>query len=557
MHRAVFLLICLYASSVVFYSSLFIFSENQSAGEQLAKIFIAGLHGLVLIVPVYLAQSGRTVLAILGYLVLLGYFLYLVFLTSYFSYFGFIPELYAFGAANLADMSEVVGHYFKQVFGLREIALIALAVAFFWALPRNRLPPAAALALVLPAALFAFSLYSFGTPAASGVLGNASVVKRFGLPVFAYVSLEEWFDFETGYLAPETPYPGPAARIVFPDSAASGRIADLPGGIKKVLLVQIESFDREVIGAERNGVPVMPFVNRLRSQCLDYRNFFTTKSVGGSSDSEFAVATGLVPSAKLPSIRHADFGRLVTLYDLLRAQGIDSYFAHNNHIGFYGRHLAYPRIEGLDYRFLGPGARLKEREFAVQSLQRALDTSERFFYYFFNFQSHGPYSGFSEATAETLGIEDRSDIRLNYLGSMHEVDRMIETLFGMQEAGFAAGENVFVLTADHPSYLHAEANLIGRMNIPLLVCHAGIEGRAVHKIGSTPDLFPTLLGAFGIRDGDISTAQDLLEDRDNIALLPNGIVFRRAADGSVFSMNCGGVCEKFFRYTDQYIRLSE
>lgn len=553
----VFVLMLLYASSAVFYSSLFIFSENQSTGEQVAKIFVSSLYVFVFILPVYLAQSGRALLVVFGYVILLAYFLYILFLTSYFSYFGFIPEVYAFGAANAADMSEVSAHYFKQVFGLREFALIGLAAAFFWILPRCRLSPVASVSLVLPVSLFAFSFFSFGPPGVSGALGNASIVKRFGLPAFVYVSAGEWFGFEAGYLAPETPYPGKVARAAFPGAATSGRIAEVPGGVRKVFLVQIESFDKEVIGAVRNGVQVMPFVNGLRPHCLEYRNFFTTKSVGGSSDSEFAVATGLVPSAKRPSIRHADFGTITTLYDLLKEQGIDSYFSHNNHIGFYGRHIAYPQIEGLDFRFLDLGARLKEREFAIQTMRRALDNSERLFYYFFNFQSHGPYSGFSDETAEKLGIEGRFDIDANYLGSMHEVDGMIEALFEMQKEEFAAGENVFILTADHPSYLNSEANLVSRMNIPLLLCHVGFQGRSVDKIGSTPDLFPTILGLFGIPQPDTSIAQDLLDDGDNIALLPSGIFLQQDAGGSVLPMNCRAFCERFFDYTDQHIRLSE
>lgn len=551
------IILFVYFSSVVFYSRLFIFTQNQSNAEQFLKILVAGLHSLVFIIPVYMCQSRWALAKILGYFIFLLYFVFVFFISGYFSYFGFIPELYAFGTGNISDLLEVTGHYFAQVFGWSEVLLLGIAGAFLLVLPRARFPGWAALVLVLPASLFAYSAVTFGSPFVSNALGNASVVKRFGIPTYAYVSVSEWAAFESGYLSPDTPNPGKVSDLIFPGAPVRGKIAALPEGVDRVVLIQIESFDKEAISATRNGVAIMPFVSNLRPKCLEYDNFFTTKSVGGSSDAEFSIATGLVPSARRPSIRHVDFGRIDTVYDLLREQGIASYFAHNNHIGFYGRHAAYSQIEGLNVRFLDLNRKVDERAFALETLQEAIETSDRFFYYFFNFQSHGPFTGYTEDTAARLSVRDRSDIHVNYLATMHEVDQTIADMFALQAAEFESGKTLFILTADHPSYLHTGADLVARANIPMLICHAGLQGQVVAKVGSSPDVFPTILDVFAAPAAQPPIGQSLFDDAENVALFPGRSVLFRGEDGKLVADGCNGQCEKFFDFTNQHIKVSE
>ena len=502
----------LYASGLVLYASLFSFTENQSESGQILKILTASAYSLVFALPAFWAQSAILPLRWAGRLILAAYFVYVFFLIGYFTYFGFIPEVYAFGSSNVTDLAEVSGHYFRQIFGLKEIALILIAGLFFFFLKTCPLGKEAMVVLAIPVLLFGFSVAHFGAPKASSAFGNNSIIKRFGLVSFVYMSARDWMSFESGYIAAQTPYPGKVSEMLGPTVPDAKALVTVPDGVKRMILVQIESFDKEAIHATLNGKPVMPFVSGLSEKCLSYTNFFTPKSVGGSSDSEFSVATGLLPSSKRPSMRHADFADITTLYDLLRGQGIDLYFAHSNHIGFYGRNFAYAQMPDVTLRFLNKNEHMTERAFAEDSLSHALAESERFFYYFFNFQSHGPFAGYSEETAEELSIEERSDMLTNYLATMHEVDQTIETLFSLQRPDFERGESAFILTADHPSYLHATGDPIGDRNIPMLICHQSFEKTSVDKVSSTPDLFPTILEMFGI-DPDLPfIGQSMFQD---------------------------------------------
>ena len=327
--------------------------------------------------------------------------------------------------------------------------------------------------------------------------------------------------------------------------------------IKRVVLVQIESLDREAIDAELNGISVMPFVSNLKaSSCREYTNFHTIKSLGGSSDAEFSVATGRLPSSKHQSIRYADFTQIDTIYNVLAEHGIASHFAHNNNIGFYGRNYAYSQLSNLNYTFLGPNETVDEQQFALNSLANALNTSDKLFYYFFNFQSHGPYKGYSSETKEKFIILSNPDIKSNYMMSIHEVDETISKMFALQQSGFEAGENLFILTADHPSYLHTNSEKLSQTNIPMLLCHNSFSGQQVDKVASTVDLFPTILDVFKIPSEDLAIGESLLNDMPSVVLFPTGIILYRQEDGTLETIHCGDLCRGYFYYTDQFIHVS-
>ncbi|MDA8585470.1 LTA synthase family protein [Rhodobacteraceae bacterium] len=492
-----------------------------------------------------------------GYTILVAYFIYVFFLIGYFSYFGFVPEVYALGLASAGDLTGVLDHYFQQVFGFEEVALLVSFLVLLILLPKQKLQKKASFLLVLPLALLGVNVGQFGDPVSNQNFGNGTIIRRFGLPTFYYLSALEWRNLSSDYVAKETPFPGKLAQIIYPDANTSDqKEVDVSTEIKRVVLVQVESFDREVVDAELNGVAAMPFVSNLKSSsCREYGNFYTTKSLGGSSDAEFSVATGRLPSSKRQSIRHTDFSEIETLYDILSGKGVDSYFAHNNFIGFYGRNLAYSQFEKLDYKFLQPDETTSERQFALDTFNNALNTSDRLFYYFFNFQSHGPYKRYSDQTKEKFSLLNETNIDSDYIATMHDVDQTIAEMFSLQQTSFDAGESLFILTADHPSYLSTDDTELSRARIPMLVCHNSFSGQQVDTVASTVDLFPTILDAFNISGEDMVIGNSLLKNMPNVVLFPTGTVLYQQEDGALQTKVCGDICQGYFDYTDQSIRV--
>lgn len=544
-----------YASGLVLYSALFLFTANQDPGVQTFKIGIAAIHSFVVILPVLLAQSRHLIFKVSGYASLFFYLLYAIFVVGYFQYFGFVPELYSYGMSNAADMGEVLNHYFAQIFGIREILLLGLGATIFYLTARHRISAYLLLLPCLSGVLLAISLATFGAPARSDALGNVTLLRRFGPVVFSAHSIVERFSLSRGYLAAATDHPGQISALAKLGLSDTPSVVGQPEGIQRVILLQIESFDPEAIEAELSGLKVMPFVARLRDHCLNYANFFTLKGAGGSSDAEFSIATGLLPSLTVPALRHLDYARYPTIYERLAEADVTSTFAHNNQAGFYGRNSAYRQMKGVRAQFLQLNGVLTELAFAERSLRATLQETGKTFHYFFNFQSHGPYRGYSKATADRFSKDSAGDLKFDYLATMSEVDGLIERLFGMQRSEFGEGKTLFILTADHPSYVLSDSSTVGQFRIPLLACHESFGGGTVKDVFSTLDLHVTLLDVFGL-EPEQQLGRSIFGEGANAALLPGGTLIRRSSDGEVTTERCGAACKPFFDYTAQFLSIS-
>lgn len=550
-------LICatIYISGVILYSSLFIFSANQDPMLQAVKVLVAGTHSLVLIVPVALAQSRHITLKGLGFGLVTAYFLYAIFLVGFFPYFGFVPEIYAFDSSSLRDLSEVSNHYFKQISGWRELVLIALFVMLVGQIRSTPIPTYGVMVVAAPLLLVATSFQYLGGLADSKNYGNVTVLRRFGPVVFSYASLSEWMSSDGAYLAVETPFPGKVADLIWDTDASTQAFVSRIPKVSRITIVQIESFDPIAIESYLSQIPVMPFVSGLRDSCLNYQNFFTMKGAGGSSDAEFSFATGLVPSARLPSLKHFDFAGVETLYEQLQANGITSSFSHNNHSGFYGRNQAYAQLPSVETQFIEPLQRDTEIAFARQTLASALRSSEKSLHYFFNFASHGPYQGYSTTTEEKFSIRRADNTEDDYLATMSEVDQMIAELFKLQEVGFTNGENIFILTADHPSQLHVTEDELSPYRIPMMICHHDFDGSEITNPFGSIDVYTTILEAYGLNGGKQNLGQSMFWDAPNAVLLPQRKIIYRNSSGTLELTPCDENCNAYFNYTEQYIRF--
>ena len=63
---------------------------------------------------------------------------------------------------------------------------------------------------------------------------------------------------------------------------------------RKIVIIQAESLDFNVLGCHFNGREVTPFLNRLRERSLFYR--ITAARYSGSADADFVMLNGVMPS---------------------------------------------------------------------------------------------------------------------------------------------------------------------------------------------------------------------------------------------------------------------
>ncbi len=550
-----------YLLGLTYYSTIFLETANQEPLAQKIRIALASSHFLFLGLPLAFCLSKRILVRIISIGIVISFIFYLIFLISYFKYFRFVPNIFLFSPESASDLVKVRTHYFRQVFGLAEsftliVGLVFLLITVFisryksFSLAGSNLVILLLGAIITPLLVLSATTFAYGSPSASAGFGGATMIRRFGPATHLAFNYREYTSTKSSeYLSAPISFPGKLKHLHFDDSYTPEQ-HDLRN-VEDVYLLQIESLDFEVIEKTLNGNLVMPFVNKLRQSCLSFSNFSTVKDIGGSADAEFSVITGLLPSNKRQSIRKADSRSIKTIFDILENEQIKSYFAHNNEFGYYGRNYFYKDLRSVSTTFLA-NPNESELDFGVRTATSAISDQTRSFYYFFNFQSHGPFTGY-DRVVNHIGErpEDLSKLQYDYLRTISEVDKTIENIFDTQEKLFASGKSVVIITADHASFVFDATDEFGGRRVPLLICHANISHENRLQTASHVDLFPTILAMFNIEQPAIGV--DLLSDSNSVVVFPDN-TFTYYDNKKIVKRNCDAGCESFRKYTNQYIK---
>ena len=146
---------------------------------------------------------------------------------------------------------------------------------------------------------------------------------------------------------------------------------------KNVIAVHAESMQRVNMDISFNGIDVTPNLNKLAKEGIYFSNFYSQVSFGTSSDTEFTIATGLLPSkVGTVFINYAD-REYVSMYNLLKEKGYTTVSMHANVGNFWNRNKMYTKL-GYDYFYdkssyeidetIGFG--LSDKSFVKQSVQK-------------------------------------------------------------------------------------------------------------------------------------------------------------------------------------------
>ncbi len=548
-----------YAIGLICYSTFFIFSSNHNPLIQILKISVAAIHFLFLVFPMCLSFSRNKPIYILSLIAVLFIILYFIFLVSFFKYFNFLPNIFSYSIHSLIDFKKVITHYFRQVFGVQEILLLSMFGVFVFVSTEARKANAhfkkpqklflVIVSIVVPI-LFLLTTKSIYGPVGKSInFGDLTIIRRFGPIVHFLVNYNEYKESHgRNYLEQGKDFPGKLADLTNIDNQ---KAFNLPK-IQDVYLIQIESLDSYAVEAKINNNYVMPFLRSMRSSsCINYSNFFSVRGVGGSSDPEFSVITGLLPSIQRQSIRHADSRKTPIIFNMLSELGVKSYFSHNNEFGFYARNKFYTPLNNVVLNFLTVQNE-SELNFAKRTITEAIDDNTKSFYYFFSFMTHGPYQGYSK-DQNFLGEkpDNISSIQYDYFRTLNEVDQMLRELFELQKSDYQNGKNVIIITSDHPSGLFEVTSFYDHLRVPLLICNSKITPYAHKGASGHVDLHSTVVSLFKGNNETIGT--DLLSGAPSLTLLRNK-KYIALVNERVELFECESNCSSFYKYTDQFIR---
>ena len=341
---------------------------------------------------------------------------------------------------------------------------------------------------------------------------------------------------------------------------------------KNVIAIHAESMQQVNMDISFNGIDVTPNLNKLAKEGVYFSNFYSQVSGGTSSDTEFSVATGLLPSkVGTVFINYAD-REYVSMYNLLKEEGYTTVSMHANVGNFWNRNKMYTKL-GYDYFYdrdsyeidetIGFG--LSDRSFVLQSVQKLKQLKEekgKFYATLITLSNHTPFEdtdkyGYYDVSMTVDGVkyDYMENTKLgNYFKSVHYADEQIGLLIEELEKENMLDDTVIVIYGDHDARISKSEwdrfyNYDYRTNdvksssdetyinidyyfyelnkkVPFIIWSndekfkTNLSGE-ITTVGGMVDVGPTIMNLLGIHN-KYSLGNDLLNKENNIVVFPNG-----------------------------------
>ncbi|MCD8018036.1 MAG: LTA synthase family protein [Clostridiales bacterium] len=282
-----------------------------------------------------------------------------------------------------------------------------------------------------------------------------------------------------------------------------------------LILIQVESLNDFVIGAEYNGQEVTPNLNALLEEdTLYFNHFYSTTGVGNTCDAEFAALNGLYPNDERECYRLYVDNTFNGLPWLLRAQGYGAYAFHGYVKTFWNREEAYKNQgfqhyyseEELDVTEVS-GFGLTDKELFRQAVDILKEKQQPFFSFMITLTNHIPYELDESLATLRLKTEDEGSTFGRYLQTVRYTDEAIADLIQYLKDNDMYDNTMIVIYGDHQGmnmetpavyskmsdFLGKEYNYDEMLNVPFIIHIPGLdESRTVTTVGGEVDIMPTI-----------------------------------------------------------------
>ena len=419
-------------------------------------------------------------------------------------------ELFSIGGDITDQLGQLIGYYWYL--GLGFALLLYLLIRLFPKAPAAPAPKA-------PVWLRSLRLLLVAAFAVLGVRGgwqlkpirpsHAFILEPASL---GHLTLNSPFTFIKGIgqvtLEEKHYYPSDAALLAaLPFDPA--RYKNPAGAIKRenVVILILESFAAEYVGALNNGKGYTPFLDSLATQGLLFQNAFANgrKSIEALP----SILAGIPSLMEQPFITSAyQTNRYTGLGDILQQHGYHTAMFHgaaNGSMGFnnFSKTAGIQKYYGLDEY----PAELRDRDFDgqwgifdkpyLQYVARELTAFQQpFMVTAFTLSSHQPYT----VPKKYSGRFPKGELEIHE--SIGYADYALREFFKTASKQPWYHNTLFILTADHTqkSVAPAYQNELGNYRVPLLLFHPG------HRLGSPDtrqvtqhaDILPTVVNYLNI-----------------------------------------------------------
>ncbi len=388
---------------------------------------------------------------------------------------------------------------------------------------------------------------------------------------------DEFFDSTKDSEAAEKPKP-----IKEETTEKANEYSDIFKG-KNIIVIHCESMQQMMLDTYFNGVPVAPNLQKLAKEGLYFSNFYAQESVGTSSDSEFTLATSLMPaSSGTVAVNYWDRD-YVTMQKKFKEQGYYVFSMHGNNGSYWNRlnlheSLGYDRLYHYTNDFVideSIGLGLSDKSFfrqVVPKLKEIDKEHEKWYGALLMLTNHTPFTDiervsdfdvsfrFKQYNEETGMYEEvrRSFLDGKKLGSYfksaHYADEALGQLMqNLDEEGLLEN-TVLVLYGDHDAKIKEDQyeyyfnynpftdevlsddddgyipvddfyyNLNRKTPFIIWSKDGGYEPKEITRVMGMYDVQPTVGNMFGWSN-EYALGHDIFsipEDEENIVIFPNG-----------------------------------
>lgn len=377
---------------------------------------------------------------------------------------------------------------------------------------------------------------------------------------------------------------------------------------KNVLFIHAESIQNFLIDLEINGEYVTPNINKFAKEGIYFSKFYPQISVGTSSDTEFTLLTGLLPSSNGTVFVNYYDREYPSLVDGFNSIGYHTFSMHGNDREYWNRatmheKMGYNKFYGMESYMIPDilsdeyvGLGISDKEFFRQSIPMLKDirnNNEKYMGTIITLSNHSPFNDLEKYGDFDVSLDysytdngKKYNTKLDYLegttmgnyiksshyadmafgefmNSLEEdglLDNLVIVFYGDHESRISKKEFDFMYNYDpvtggllddnDPSYIDVNQYYYELLrNTPLIIWSSDEEfNMNISEVMGMYDVLPTIANMFGFKE-DYSLGHDIFSDEENIVVFPNGNVLTDKVYYSELN-------EEYITFTDQAIDKS-
>jgi phosphoglycerol transferase MdoB-like AlkP superfamily enzyme len=284
---------------------------------------------------------------------------------------------------------------------------------------------------------------------------------------------------------------------------------------KNLIFILAESYDEIALSSE-----LTPNIYKLKTEGIDFQNHFTPVFPRTTSDMEFIVNVGLIPSVEdgptIAMFKHNTYS--ISLPNLFNNKGYHTAFYHGNYKEFYNRDIVYKnygyhQFYGQEELNLNNIEKKQDTYFYHASKPFILNQNQPFFNLLLTFSGHSPYNMHNPGAVKHYDAVNQlyqntipESIKY-YIASQMEVDEMLGMLLFDLEQNQILDDTVIIFTGDHYPYtmlsseyeiLSTARTLYEKQKGNLYIWSNQITPRQVNTLSSSFDILPTVAHMFNL-----------------------------------------------------------